>query len=88
MKKIILAAMLATSIPATADVLYNESAPIDPLLYCSINALNIYNLPPRIAITLGCSEEIQALEQWAIDFMGRTGLTQADVEYIIAEQNE
>ena len=67
------------TMPASAAV------PLDPLLQCSANALRIYDLPPRIAITLSCEREIADLEFWAADFAERTGLTLEDVEYIITE---
>ena len=71
--------VIAESIPD------NASIPLDPLLQCSANALRVYDLPPRIAISLACEREITELEAWAADFAERTGLTLEEVEYIISE---
>lgn len=70
-----------------SGMMENESMPLDPLLQCAANALRIYEVPPRVAIQLSCSNEIQALEEWAIELVARTGLTLEEVEYIIAEES-
>ncbi len=93
MKKLCLAVTLliagcASNPPVAVDRMpANAAVPLDPLLQCSANALRIYQLPPRIAILLGCEREINELETWAIEFIERTGLTLEEVEYIISEAN-
>ncbi len=78
-------AIFALSSDAEADILKTDSMPLDPLLQCAANAMRIYELPPRIAISVGCYEQIDALEQWSVQFMERTGLTIHEVEYIVSE---
>jgi len=91
MKKLCLAFSLliagcAGNPPAVADgMLGNATVPLDPLLQCAANALRVYQLPPRIAITLACEREIAQLDAWTADFVERTGLTLEEVEYIISE---
>ena len=93
MKKLGLAVLLliagcAGSPPVVVDNRPSTAAiPLDPLLQCSANALRIYELPPRIAIMLGCERELSQLEAWALEFIERTGLTLEEVEYIISEAN-
>ncbi len=82
----LLIAGFAGNLPVVADnMLQNASVPLDPLLRCASNALRIYELPPRIAITLSCEREIAELEAWTAEFVERTGLTLEEVEYIISE---
>jgi hypothetical protein len=91
MKKLRLAVSLliagcAGNPPVVSDgMLVNAAIPLDPLLQCASNALRIYELPPRIAITLACEREIDELEAWTAEFVERTGLTLEEVEYIISE---
>ena len=37
----------------------------------------------RIAISLGCEQELADLEGWMLKFAARTGLTLGEVEYMI-----
>ena len=85
---LVLVAGCASNPPVSVTQVSTSAAvPLDPLLQCSANALRIYQLPPRIAILLGCERELNELETWAIDFIERTGLTLEEVEYIINEAN-
>ena len=82
----LLLAGCAANPPVAVDgTLENASMPLDPLIQCAANALRVYQLPPRIAITLACEREISELEAWTADFVERTGLTLQEVEYIIGE---
>ena len=67
-----------------SDGLFETTAvPLDPYLQCRANAVKVYDLPPRIAISLGCEQELADLEGWMLKFAARTGLTLGEVEYMI-----
>ncbi len=69
---------------SNADGLFETTAvPLDPYLQCRANAVKVYDLPPRIAISLGCEQELAELEGWMLKFVARTGLTLGEVEYMI-----
>lgn len=80
----ILLASHAGSPPAAADVMFETATfPLSPYLQCRANAVQVYDLPPPMAISLGCQQELTELEGWVLKFATRTGLTIGEVEYII-----
>ena len=71
---------------AASDALFEaDTVPLDPYLQCRAHAVKVYDLPPRLAISLGCEQELEKLEGWMVEFATRTGLTIGEVEFIIGK---
>ncbi len=68
---------------ASEGLFETGAVPLDPYLQCRANAVKVYDLPPRIAISLGCEQELADLEGWMLTFAARNGLTLGEVGYII-----
>ena len=80
----VLLASLGATLSNASDGLFETTAvPLDPYLQGRANAVKVYDLPPRIAISLGCEQELADLEVWMLKFAARTGLTLGEVEYMI-----
>ena len=72
--------------PAVADLLFGDAeVPLDPYLQCRSHAIKVYNLPPQLAISLGCAQELAELEAWTATFAARSGLTIGEVESILGK---
>ena len=91
MKKVLLTTTLliashAGGLHAASDVPFaTVRVPLDPYLQCRAHAVKVYNLPPGVAISLGCEQELEKLEGWMLEFATRTGLTIGEVEFIIGK---
>ena len=69
---------------AAADLLFEDAeVPLDPYLQCRYHAIKIYDLPPKMAISLGCARELAELETWTLTFSARSGLTIWEVERLL-----
>ena len=77
----LLLASHAGSPPIGADPLFGGAeVPLDPYLQCRSHAIKVYDLPPQIAISLGCAQELAELEAWTVTFAARSGLTIDEVD--------
>ena len=83
---IVLLASHTGSVPAAGNLLFEDTAvPLDPYLQCRYHAIKVYDLPPEMAISLGCARELAELEAWTLTFAARSGLTIEEVESILGK---
>ena len=82
----VLLASFSGSLPAAGNLLFeDEAVPLNPYLQCRYHAVKVYDLPPEMAISLGCARELAELEAWTLSFAARSGLTIEEVESILGK---